>query len=255
MDDAALVKKLFDTVPERYINVVTGIEQFYDLKKLAFEEAVGQLKAYEERTRQGSGGAKSESGQLLLTQAEWEARQRWAVGEGSGKSQPHDGDGRGRSRGQSEGSGGRGGQSEAPKDGSVKHDKSHIKCFKCQGYGHYVNRCPGKKKDEEAHHAKVVEYEPTVLIAETVESGLSDQHLSEKVQGELFLNEVGVILELHFTGDGEVSIDVWYLDNGASNHMTGDCQKFRNIDTTVSGKVRFGDGSTIEIHGKGTILF
>jgi hypothetical protein len=26
LDDAALVKKLFDTVPERYINVVAGIE-------------------------------------------------------------------------------------------------------------------------------------------------------------------------------------------------------------------------------------
>jgi hypothetical protein len=45
------VKKLFNAVPERFINVVEGIEQFYDLKKLAFEDAVGRLKAYEERTR------------------------------------------------------------------------------------------------------------------------------------------------------------------------------------------------------------
>lgn len=49
--DVALVKKLFNAVPERFINVVEGIEQFYDLKKLAFEDAVGRLKAYEERTR------------------------------------------------------------------------------------------------------------------------------------------------------------------------------------------------------------
>jgi hypothetical protein len=51
LDDAALMKKLFDTLPERFINVVEGIEQFYDLKKLAFEEAIERLKAYEERTR------------------------------------------------------------------------------------------------------------------------------------------------------------------------------------------------------------
>ncbi|CAD6264497.1 unnamed protein product [Miscanthus lutarioriparius] len=79
LDDAALVKKLFDTMLERYINAVVGIEQFYDLKKLAFDEAVGWLKAYEERTKQGAGGAKSDTDQVLLTQAEWEAWQKWTA--------------------------------------------------------------------------------------------------------------------------------------------------------------------------------
>jgi hypothetical protein len=55
--DAELVKKLFDIVPERYLTVVAGIEQFYDLKTLAFDEAVGHLKAFEERTRHDGGSA------------------------------------------------------------------------------------------------------------------------------------------------------------------------------------------------------
>jgi len=71
----------------------------------------------------------------------------------------------------------------------------------------------------------------------------------------VFLNEVKVHPELHFTGDGESCGDIWYLDNGASNHMTGDLHKFRDIDTTVSDKVRFGDGSAVEIQGKGSTLF
>jgi len=70
LDDAAMVKKLFDTMPDRFINVVARIEQFFDLQKLAFEEAVRRLKAFEERTRWGAGSVKSDSGQLLLTQAE-----------------------------------------------------------------------------------------------------------------------------------------------------------------------------------------
>jgi hypothetical protein len=53
LDDAALVK-MFDTVLEHYINVISRIEQFYDLKKLAFDEAVGRLKAFEERTKRGA---------------------------------------------------------------------------------------------------------------------------------------------------------------------------------------------------------
>jgi hypothetical protein len=67
LDDSAMVKKLFDTVPNRYIMVVAGIEQFFNLKKLAFEEAVGQLKAYEELIQRGAHGTMGDGGQLMLT--------------------------------------------------------------------------------------------------------------------------------------------------------------------------------------------
>ncbi|KAG7572544.1 Ribonuclease H-like superfamily [Arabidopsis suecica] len=49
--------------------------------------------------------------------------------------------------------------------------------------------------------------------------------------------------------------DVWYLDNGASNHMTGDKRYFNKIDESVTGKVRFGADSRIDIKGKGSISF
>jgi len=67
--------------------------------------------------------------------------------------------------------------------------------------------------------------------------------------------EGGVILELHLTGGGDSLGDLWYLDNGASNHMTGDLEKFKTLDDEITGKVKFGDGSMVEIKGKGTILF
>lgn len=49
--------------------------------------------------------------------------------------------------------------------------------------------------------------------------------------------------------------DIWYLHNGARNHMTGDRRYFSSIDNTITGKVRFGDDSRIDIKGKGTISF
>jgi len=261
LDDQALVKKLFNTVPERFIHVIAGIEQFYDLKKMAFDDAVGRLKAFEERTRRVSGSASKSEPQALLTQAEWEARQKRASGEGSGKgrSQESSGGGQGQGRGRGGGQGGHGGQG----DGSVRKDKSHIKCFKCHTYGHYANRCPGEekkneKKKEEAHHARAVEYEPAVLLAETALPG-KQQALTENsllLDGcQLSLMQGKVYPELHYTDTGVSSGDVWYLDNGASNHMTGDKQKFRDMDSTVGGKVTFGDGSTIEIQSRGSILF
>ena len=43
---------------------------------------------------------------------------------------------------------------------------------------------------------------------------------------------------------------IWYLDNGARNHMTGNHSNFNKIDETITGKVRFGDDSRIDIKGK-----
>jgi hypothetical protein len=37
--------------------------------------------------------------------------------------------------------------------------------------------------------------------------------------------------------------------------MTGDLEKFRELNSAISGKVRFGDNSTVEILGRGTIVF
>lgn len=101
LDDVAMVKKLFDTVPDRFINVMAGIEQFFDLQKLVVEDAIGRLKAYEERTRRRAGSVMSNSsGQLLLTQVEWESRyKKSGGGDSSGKGKAQDGGSHGRGRG------------------------------------------------------------------------------------------------------------------------------------------------------------
>ena len=41
LEDAALVKKLLDSVPDRLYPAVAGIEQFCDVGTMAFEEAFG----------------------------------------------------------------------------------------------------------------------------------------------------------------------------------------------------------------------
>ena len=72
LDDAAMVKKLLDTVPDRLYPAVAGIEQFCDVETMAFEEALGRLKAFDERSRRRThAGGERRDDQLLLTSAEW----------------------------------------------------------------------------------------------------------------------------------------------------------------------------------------
>uniref|UniRef100_A0A453T4W2 Integrase catalytic domain-containing protein n=1 Tax=Aegilops tauschii subsp. strangulata TaxID=200361 RepID=A0A453T4W2_AEGTS len=47
----------------------------------------------------------------------------------------------------------------------------------------------------------------------------------------------------------------WYLDTGASNHMSGDRTQFSELSMTVGGTVRFGDGKTVPILRRGTVVF
>ena len=50
LDDVMMVKKLLDSVPDRLYAAVAGIEQFCDVEKLCFDEALRRLKALEERS-------------------------------------------------------------------------------------------------------------------------------------------------------------------------------------------------------------
>ncbi|CAA0806954.1 Uncharacterized mitochondrial protein AtMg00300 [Striga hermonthica] len=64
----------------------------------------------------------------------------------------------------------------------------------------------------------------------------------------VFLNEERVVPTA--TTDG-----YWFLDTGASNHMTGNRELFTEIDEQIKGTVKFGDGSMVDIQERGSVLF
>ena len=158
LDEKRQIRKLLSSVPERFIQIVAAIEQFADLNKMTFQEAVGRLKAFEERTKRQT---KEEDtfGKLLFTKEDVKDKGKHHKCEhcGCGNSNQKDfgrGQGRGRGSGRSQG------------DGRAQRDKSNVKCFKCNELGHFSNECP-KWKNERAE-ANLIQYEddePTLLFS------------------------------------------------------------------------------------------
>ncbi|KAK1409296.1 hypothetical protein QVD17_35822 [Tagetes erecta] len=245
LDDQELVRKLFDTVPERFINLVASIEQSSDVEKMTFEEAIGHLKAYEDRVRLRRSHQSSENS-LLLTKTDGQAGSK---GQGrrnqtSNRSKPDRG-GRGGSQWRGRGRGNRGGYAgnQDYRNNNRSRDKQHIKCFKCNEFGHYASECKEiKDKEDEAHLAQKEDEEPALLL--TVHG--------EETSNMVLLNEDRLIPP---QGETQVNTgELWYVDNGASNHMTGAKHLFSELNTNVSGQVKFGDSSKVVIKGKGSLL-
>ena len=92
-------------------------------------------------------------------------------------------------------------------------------------------------------------------LQEAIEKKEDETHEAD----ELMINEVVYLNEQKvnpnsFEADSDTS-NIWYLDNGASNHMSGNRSFFSELDEKITGNVRFGDDSRIDIRGKGSIKF
>lgn len=75
----------------------------------------------------------------------------------------------------------------------------------------------------------------------------------EKHTKHMMLEEDQVQTNLLKVGEEMVESNRYYLDNGASNHMTGQKGKFTELNESFHGQVKFGDGSVVHIQGKGNI--
>nr|GEW78634.1 ribonuclease H-like domain, reverse transcriptase, RNA-dependent DNA polymerase [Tanacetum cinerariifolium] len=128
-----------------------------------------------------------------------------------------------------------------------RYDTSKLQCFKCKKIRHIAPNCPQRTKENEQYNLVEEDLEPTLLMA-ILEDSDEGKQVKEVEEQKVSLHEEDV-------GYKETNMDsLWYLDNGASNHMTGVREHFKELDEKVSGKVRFGDGSYIEIKEKGSIL-
>lgn len=155
LDDKKLVRKLLGSVPDKYIQIVAAIEQFADLNTMPFQEAVGRLKAFEERIKKPVEEGDMYN-KLLFTKVDGKEKVKDHRCEHCGcGSSIRESFRRDRGGGRVPGKG---------KDGErAQRDKSHIRCYKCNELGHFINECPKWEKKEEANLIREEDAEPTLL--------------------------------------------------------------------------------------------
>ncbi|KAL7604382.1 hypothetical protein Lser_V15G19591 [Lactuca serriola] len=209
LEDEELVRKLFDTVPEKFINLVASIEQSSDMESMPFEEAIGHLKDYEDRLQLRKANSGCDNA-LLLEKSEGSTSHRSpSKTRGWGRGTSSDRGGRGGSRGResTRGRGGRSGGSsrqEANNSNWKPRDKIHIRCFECQELGHYASECKAKKQQDQEVNLAVDEDGHALLLTVHGEEEASMVLLNEE---KVYLNQL----------KEREDNNMWYLDNGASN--------------------------------------
>jgi hypothetical protein len=110
-----------------------------------------------------------------------------------------------------------------------KLDLSKVKRFYCHEHGHLATNCPQKRKNKK-------------VVGVTTGEALA-------LQFEL---EFSLIACMTSSASGSV----WYLDSGASFHMTGDKDFFSDLEERdLKMHIEMGDDGRYSVTGIGTITF
>lgn len=67
-------------------------------------------------------------------------------------------------------------------------------------------------------------------------------------------NEESKLLMTWKSEDEQRAKETWYLDTGASNHMTCNKDLFTTFNKSFGGNISFGDKTKVSINGRGYVL-
>jgi hypothetical protein len=108
---------------------------------------------------------------------------------------------------------------------------SKVMCFVCKKFGHYAGQCPNKKKKKGG-------------TATTIEEAYFQTQFQRECAFLICCTSV------------ETTPNIWYIDSGASSHMTGVREHIIDLrDIEVRIEIFLGDDTLVRVAGIGTVTF
>ncbi|KAJ4724624.1 Retrovirus-related Pol polyprotein from transposon TNT 1-94 [Melia azedarach] len=232
LSEVRIMEKILRSMDSKFDHIVITIEETKVLEEMTIDQLQGSLQAYEEKIKNKQGISEQLLKMQFKEKEEIQSYERNQRGRDRGR-------GQGQSRGRGHGRGwnynynnfnnykkgesltrGRGRNNP-----NTRYDKSKVRCYNCQKFGHYASAC-------RAYNNEVEE---------------KANYVEEKNQGD-----ETVLLAYKDNSGGQEN--TWYLDIGASNHMCGKRSMFVELDESTNGNVLFGDDSKVAVKGRGNIL-
>ncbi|KAA8529716.1 hypothetical protein F0562_034184 [Nyssa sinensis] len=236
IQEKKVVEKILRSLTQKFEHVVPAIEESKDLSKLSMYELMGSLETHEKRMSRFSSQSLEQAFQSTVNISEKkffnpEQDQRGGSSQrrglyGRGRGNHNSGRGRGRERRAifQQKSGNSNPHCYVCKKPGQESKDCRWKCTKCKVPNHSQRDCWYQNKDKK----------------ETSEANFTQEDAAE----QLFYSCMNV---------EHNSQNVWYLDNGCSNHMTGNREIFVELDGNYSSQVKLGDGKSKNVEGKGIV--
>lgn len=224
------VEKVFRSLTPQYDMIIVTIEKIKDLETMKMEDLQGSLEVRKLRLNQRETNKDFE--QALIAHSRKESsddmKRRWKQRKGKHQREvTPDRKEKKKFEERSESSKGGGGSSKFQNKKNFQ-DKRRIQCFNCEKYGYFASNCwfeKGKKK----------------IVAEK----------ANMVQDDLDSDHVMLMI---ITSEGVPASDVWYLDSGCPNHMTGHKGWLTDFNSNKKTNVKLTDSRSFMAEGMSKII-
>ena len=219
ISDQMVVEKVLRSLSQKFDFIVVAIQETKDVKTMKLEELQSSLEAHELLIIDRSSERSVQQALQAQTTKKEGNRKNFKKGKGkpnwsnSSKSKTDN-------KTESSKGGGFGKNQNKKKD----FDKSKVKCYNCDKFGHFADECWFKKDQntEEANIAHGGDPDAVLLMAATCE---------DRMKGE-----------------------EWYLDSGCSNHMTAHREWLTNFDASKKTSIKLADNRKLALEGSGNIV-
>ncbi|XP_071921648.1 retrovirus-related Pol polyprotein from transposon RE1 isoform X2 [Coffea arabica] len=135
--------------------------------------------------------------------------------------------------------------------GHIAHNCGKKFCNYCKQNGHIIKDCPTRPENRRAQAFHVAVPDPTVIGPTLTTTSTNQAVITPEMVQQMILTAFSA---LGLQGQGKTISSTWFVDSGASNHMTGSTDSLQNLQQyTGRQNIQIANGSNLPITAIGDL--